>query len=143
MARRNPRHPRIDYSNGWFLVTVVAAGRRHHFGAVRDRQVILSAVGIHVSAAIDALADRTGTELDAWVVMPNHVHLIVHVQRRPLGVVIGGCKARAVRACRKAGVWKPATALWHVGYHDRSIRTGRGLDVARAYVLANPSRWSR
>ena len=81
-----------------------------------------------------------GIDLDALIVMPNHVHAIVILHRSaarrppPIPAVVGMAKARA---SRRAGF-----PIWQRGYHDRVIRDERELQAAREYVETNPLRWS-
>jgi len=82
-------------------------------------------------------------ELDEYVVMPNHVHLILALFGTALGVAVGGFKARVTRTVRLQGVWGPDRALWQRGNHDRLIRTPAELERARNYVRTNPLRWPR
>jgi len=143
MSRRNPRRTHVDYRHGWFLVTFVTAKRRHRLGSVHDGVVTHSPIGHIVADELRQLADLDGVVLDAWVVMPNHVHALLHVQDVALGAVIGRCKARSTRRCRSFDLWSPDAPLWHRGYHDRGVRTLASMQRVRAYIAANPRQWRR
>lgn len=74
----------------------------------------------------------------AWVVMPDHFHWLMQLQRGSLGEVIGGVKARCTHAVnRKTGRHGP---LWQTGYHDRAIRDGEDLEPIARYIINNPLR---
>jgi REP-associated tyrosine transposase len=79
-----------------------------------------------------------GIDVDsAFVVMPNHVHGIVWVRRRPtlpIPAVVGAFKGRASRLAGQP--------LWQRGYHDRIIRDETELEALRQYVTDNPIRWA-
>ncbi len=69
------RLPPANYHAGWFFVTLVAAGRRPCLGRVVGDAVRLSPAGVVVADewARTAIV-RPGVTLDAFVVMPDHVH---------------------------------------------------------------------
>jgi REP element-mobilizing transposase RayT len=95
--------------------------------------------------------------LDAWIVMPNHLHGIIVLPGAPpttalantlprgpkpasLGAAIGGFKSAVSRqvAARNLTLVKP---LWQRNYFERVIRNDRELAATRRYVADNPSRW--
>ena len=90
---------------------------------------------------IDAWKFHDGTEYDLydWVVMPNHVHLLI----RPyngilLGKIIGAWKGfTAKEISKKFGV---ASQVWMAGYWDRMIRDAKHFQMARDYILGNPEK---
>ena len=74
--------------------------------------------------------------LDAFVVMPNHVHGIVWLPgagHAPLPVVIGSFKSAVSRLA--------GGPLWQ-RFYDRVIRSDSGLRALRQYVTDNPLRWA-
>lgn len=136
--RWRPRRPirlgREAYVAGEpFLLTICTAGRQsllkpQHYG----RQVY---------EAILVAAEKTGATLWCAVVMPEHVHLLLHAPagRDPLDTA--ACfKRLATIAVRKAGY--KAESFWQRRIHDRGIRTNFGNDLGAAirYVLSNPVR---
>jgi len=68
-----------DYSQaGAYAVTLVSYGRETLFGEVVDGQMALNAVGEVIAATWRWLAVHYPyVTLDAWVVMPNHLHGII------------------------------------------------------------------
>ena len=94
-------------------------------------------------------------DLDAFVIMPNHVHGIVvlsdetnvgarhggHVAHSPsLSLVINKFKGAVTREARIRNLWD-ATQFWQANYYDRVIRNGQELDRIRAYIAHNPVAW--
>jgi len=69
------RLPEFDYSRGVFHVVLVTKNRAPWLGRVRGGQVELAAAGriVHDEWARTG-ALRAGVTLDAFVVMPDHVH---------------------------------------------------------------------
>ena len=77
--RRSIRLKGYDYSQaGAYFVTIVVKGRECVFGEIADGEMQLNELGRIVDSVWSELPDRyPETELDAFVVMPNHVHGIV------------------------------------------------------------------
>ena len=78
-------------------------------------------------------------ELDAFVVMPNHVHgILVLTEPRarhasPLHVVVSSFKAAASK--------RVGTALWQRNYFEHVIRGEKDLNRIRGYIEDNPRNW--
>jgi len=77
--RRSIRLPGYDYSRpGAYAVTVCAYLKRSVFGEIVEGEVILNEVGQMVQDTWEQIPGRyPGCGLDAFVVMPNHVHGII------------------------------------------------------------------
>lgn len=84
--RQSIRLPDFDYgSAGAYSVTIVTHGRECVFGDVVDGVMRVNDVGRIVDRVWRALPDRfPAISLDAFVVMPNHIHGIIWI--RPVGV---------------------------------------------------------
>jgi putative transposase len=81
--RKSRRLHSHDYSRtGVYFVTVYAFQGREHFGGIAEGSIALNAAG-HASDSIwKALPQRyPALRLDAFVVMPNHVHGIFFPER--------------------------------------------------------------
>jgi REP element-mobilizing transposase RayT len=77
--RTNPRHPTFDYrSHAAYFVTLCTHDRRCLFGTVRRGRTVLNACGrIAAREWTRSEAMRDEIVLDAFVVMPNHLHGII------------------------------------------------------------------
>lgn len=77
--RTNPRHPSFDYRRAAaYFVTICTQDRRHLFGRVRRGRMRLNEYGRIVVAEWERSEKmRDEVILDAFVVMPNHMHGIV------------------------------------------------------------------
>jgi len=86
----------------------------------------------------EALRLHDGAEyrLQAWVVMPNHVHLVVDVGDCPLSHLIRKWKGATARAANLA--LDRSGAFWEVDYFDTLIRDAKHLANAIRYVERNP-----
>ncbi|HVM90268.1 MAG TPA: transposase, partial [Verrucomicrobiae bacterium] len=85
--------------------------------------------------------------LDEWVIMPDHMHGIVHigscrgdVSSPRLGAVIAFFKYRSaaeVNRIRRSN----GAPVWQRSYHDRVIRDDGELHRIRLYIRENPQKW--
>ena len=93
--RRSIRLPDFDYAaNAAYFVTMVTHGRRCLFGRIADGRADLSRIGEIVRDEWRRTASvRPGVVLDEFVVMPNHVHGIMILEREAVsvGVALFGC----------------------------------------------------
>lgn len=97
--RRSVRLVGHDYRGGLYFVTICVAGRRRLFGEVVDGVVRLSPAGAIARDVWLATPDvRSGIVLDAFVVMPNHVHLLFGIV--PDGHGVGDIATVGVGATR-------------------------------------------
>lgn len=80
--------------------------------------------------------DGASYRLQAWCVMPNHVHLVVDVLNTPLSQLLklwkGGSARAANLALRRSG------RFWEREYFDTLIRDEEHLRKAIRYTEANP-----
>ncbi len=70
-----------DYSRaGLYFITICAHDRAHFFGEISAGEMKLSPIGEIVAEEWQKTPQiRSNVELDAWVVMPNHLHGIVGI----------------------------------------------------------------
>jgi putative transposase len=132
------------------------------FGEVIDGVVRPNEMGTIVQQTWDELPTHYhGIELDAFIVMPNHVHGIIILadqseRRHTIPEIVRGFKtfsARRVNERVRIGVhvgggFKPAlgpqtrTVRWQRGYYEYVIRNEKALNRIRAYIANNPARWT-
>ena len=80
--RKNIRLRDYDYSSpGAYMVTVCADRRLTDFGLLKDGSVVLSDIGRIIEKHwLDLPAHFPGVRLDAWVIMPDHLHGILRFE---------------------------------------------------------------
>ena len=170
--RRSIRLKGYDYTqSGVYFLTVVVQDRLCLFGNVVDQEMRPNEAGEMVRRLWERLPDRFPCiQLDAFVVMPNHIHgilvidspvgaLFVGTHRGApnptrattrvaptLGAVIGAYKSLTTRAYVKgvnAGPWPPfRKRLWQRNYYEHVVRNDASLAELRQYILNNPARWA-
>ncbi|HQW51717.1 MAG TPA: hypothetical protein PL082_06635 [Tepidiformaceae bacterium] len=162
VRKTSNRAPHFDYrSVGAYFLTVVTYQRQPIFGEVIDGRVALNAAGRLVAREWRTTEQRRrNLRLDDFVVMPNHVHGIIHITtelprprdadesdspplRSPshsVGAVMRGFKAATTAELNRLAEC-PGRPLWQANYHDRILRTEREVAAARRYIRMNPANW--
>lgn len=72
-----------DYgSNGLYFITICTQNREHYFGEIADGKMILSEIGILANKHWNEIPEHFPfVNLDEFVVMPNHVHGIIIIDK--------------------------------------------------------------
>lgn len=90
-------------------------------------------------------ADGSRYQLHAWVVMPNHVHVLVRQdQHHPLSGIVQSWKRHSSREIRRLGydvnrqAASPHAGIWQRDYWDRYIRNDRHFSAVEEYIHLNP-----
>ena len=82
--------------------------------------------------------DGSRYELLAWVIMPNHVHVLFKICSTPMSQVLETWKkhlaSKANRLLKRRG------AFWQADYWDTYMRDAKHEKTARKYVEANPAK---
>lgn len=67
-----------DYNGGIYFITICTAGMVHYFGEIEKEIMILSEIGKYVEENLTNITRHYPyCEIPLYVVMPNHIHLIV------------------------------------------------------------------
>jgi len=83
--RRSIRLKSYDYSQaGFYFVTICAKKNWCVFGEINNGQIQINDVGMMIKEQWQQLPRRfNGIILDAFIVMPNHIHGIIKIVRTP------------------------------------------------------------
>lgn len=168
--RKNPRLRGWDYgAGGTYFVTFCTSAHRPVLSSVRRGDpcgrppLVLTPLGECVAEAI-AL---TGVRVEHQVIMPNHVHLLLTLERAAtraaptgagtqadarvaptdsgpraaaeLGRLVGTVKSRSVHLAAGRGL--EAGRLWQRGYYDHIVRREDDFLRIWTYIDNNPLRW--
>lgn len=72
-----------DYNGGIYFVTICCAHKQHFFGKIISHELHLSEIGNITKATIEGFTKHfTDDELWNYVIMPNHIHLVIAVGTR-------------------------------------------------------------
>ena len=73
-----------DYNGGLYFVTVCTCQKLHYFGNIAENEIILSEIGKYTAKCIEEIpAHFSNAKIPLYVVMPNHIHLIVAIDNVP------------------------------------------------------------
>ena len=88
----------------------------------------------------DSLRFRHSAQYDlrAWVIMPNHVHLLFQVWEVPMSQLIDAWKGYTAKAANK--VLGRKGQFWQDGYWDTYMRDADHEARARRYIDNNPTK---
>ena len=112
-----------------YLVSAACYEHRALIGSA-ERRSELEAALIHGAAALE------GVQVDAWVVLPNHYHVLVECDFNMFRGWIGRLHNRkATQWNREDGT--PGRKVWY-RFLDRAIRSERHYYASLNYVHANP-----
>lgn len=149
--RRSIRLEGYDYAQvGAYFVTICAFHRENLFGEVENGEVKLNPFGKVVQRHWGDLSDHFPTlSLDAFVIMPNHVHGILvldgtragHRPAPTLADIVRGFKtfsAREINQMRRMS----DSPVWQRNYYDHIIRNETALERIRCYIAENPQQWA-
>lgn len=147
------RNGKINYRFGWFFVTFQVFENKSELGAIVGEYCVLNALGEAVKNLIETLPKfNHEVFVDAFVVMPNHVHLILKIEDRPtntehhLGKIIGKLKSLAAheyRLLKEKGLARDiGSKLWQANYWEKIVTSHEQLEAIRAYIVNNPKKWS-
>ena len=145
-----------DYTQpGAYFVTICTHQRRCLFGDVVGGEMRLNELGDFVWATWHDLPNHVPhVQLDAFVVMPNHVHGIIIIRdvgagsepapttkRHGLPEIVRQFKTFSARRInRRRGT--PGQPVWQRNYYEHIIRHEESLNRIRDYILTNPLRWN-
>ena len=107
---------------------------------------VLTPIGKIVEECILSLSlHNNGIWLDKYVIMPNHIHLLLRFvpaeggqSRPPLQKVMQSLKSVTTRKCWEFGISK----LWQRSFYDHVIRNETDYLKIWQYIEENPLRWS-
>jgi putative transposase len=152
LRRRSIRLRDYDYYQaGAYFVTICAHERERLFGYIDGSEMHLSEFGEIVKYCWDRLPEHfRGVELDAFTIMPNHIHLVLVLfdpdsaalvrRKSKLGTVIGSLKAATANRINKLRGTQGAP-VWQRNYHEHIVRNERELSAIRDYIAHNPENW--
>jgi putative transposase len=125
------RRGRTSLPNHLYLVTTVTHERVRIFGDFD--------AGCLASKALTSAKLWPDAKLLAWVLMPDHMHLLVELgERESLSLVMQRVKSVTASALRRH--LSLPTPVWQAAFHERALRRDEDIKSAARYLVANPLR---
>jgi putative transposase len=170
--RRSIRLKGYDYTQaGAYFITICTHERACLFGEGVDGELWLNDAGrIAERCWLDIPHHFPHTELDTFVVMPNHLHGIIWIVRDIVGNPVGAKNFLPLRSPLRNDATHPVlrspsntigsvvrgfkigitkwvrqntdiSAVWQRNYYEHIVRDDESLNRIRQYILDNPARW--
>ena len=174
-ARKNNRLKGYDYSQeGRYFITICVKDRRQMLGSIDSSEVVgahtvppnnvrLSDIGTVVDAAINSIGDAyEDVEVSKYVVMPNHIHIIIALNANNGETVNvsdnGGGSGSGSTLCSPTSNTAPSISrivkqykehvtkqigfsLWQKSFYDHIIRDESEYQAICQYIDSNPENW--
>lgn len=156
--RKANRLKRYDYATpGAYFVTVCTQDRRctlsripvgDGFPVPGIPAAQPTDAGRIVERCVHGLPDRyPGLRVEKYVIMPNHIHLIIRIGRceagapaPALGGVMGWFKYQTTREIN-AQTGAAGRRFWQRSFHDHVIRDETEYRLIGQYIDDNPAKW--
>jgi REP element-mobilizing transposase RayT len=158
--RKSNRLYGYDYTSGGdYFITICAHNRECWFGEIAEGKMILNDIGETGKKYLTSIPEHfPGTEIGEYVIMPNHVHLILvlndagtchgmSTQTQPnlnqfgkpvsgsVSVIINHYKSSVKRWCNKNHY---KYFQWQSRFHDHIIRNEASGRYISEYIKSNP-----
>ena len=155
--RKRMRLQGWDYSTeAAYFLTLCSKNKHSIFSRIVGRDILdaptvqLSQYGDLVQSALQYLSENTKSILvHNWVIMPNHVHILISVTNE--GMVAKGASGmsrptesivpRFISSLKRYTNKQSGQDLWQVSYYDHIIRDDEDFLRRWRYIDHNPSAW--
>ena len=151
-SRKNIRLREWDYgSDSFYHVTICTRDRKPLFGVVRNPDSSLASPFVELSDIGECCAQvlhdidlsSSCAHLFNYVVMPNHVHMLVWInpdgsRAVTLQSFVRFFKSSVTKRAKKAGF---CGDLWQKSYYETIIRDDAAFDAVWEYIENNPAKW--
>ena len=157
--RKHLRLREYDYSTpGAYFITFCTHGRRNTLsrivGAIHESpETELTGYGQVVDRVINSIPQHLNATVDRYVIMPNHVHLIVLINEEQRAIHESPLHTRSVisktvgyikmKASKQIHAGFGGEEIWQRGYYDHVIRNRSDYEMIAKYIYENPIRWER
>ena len=157
--RKATRLKNFDYSTpGAYFVTVCTHNRKctlsRVVGAIHESpEIQLTEYGKIVDRLINTIPQQSLATIDRYVIMPNHIHLVIMITdsdelrairesplrgRSIISKTIGYIKMNASKEIHNR---YGNEMVWQRGFHDHIIRNRNDYEKISKYIYENPIIW--
>ena len=137
MAKSRRLHDYDYSSNGAYFITICTKNKQHLLCSIQAPLREDKAPTVHMSAlgtiTEDAILKIPGIE--KYVIMPNHVHLIIRQEG-------GNSVSSKIRLMKSVVTAKAKQAIWQDLFYDHVIRDELDYQIKWKYIDDNPAKWS-
>ena len=153
--RKNTRLKDYDYSqNGAYFITICTQDKKHLLGEIVGEENLdepsvgancvrpqLSSSEQMVENEIATLSKiYEGVAVDKFVIMPNHIHMILVIDCEGGRTQFVPTTSRIVKQFKGIITKQIGTSIWQRSYHDHIIRNENEYQEIWQYIDGNPAR---
>ncbi len=138
MDRKKLRLSGFDYStNGAYFVTLCTINRKCILSSIRKSgnysypEVKLTDIGLIVKKYMNNIPGITN-----YVIMPNHIHLIVEKEN-----ILNSVLSNDIRSFKTLVTKEVGFQIWQSSFYDHIIRDDYDYNVHLQYINDNPIKW--
>ena len=136
--RKHPRLKQYDYATpNYYFITICTKNKQCIFGSPAK----LNRCGkIAEDGILNIEKHFANVKVDKYVVMPNHVHMILILLPGSAGVpvIVGQYKSFVTKQIHSI---VPDKKVWQTSFHDHVVRDQADYERIWIYIDANPARW--
>ena len=144
-TRKAPRQPAHDYSrDSIYFVTLCTMNRSCILGDVTNEgRMVLSPIGETAAETLSEIPNHSqAVRLYDYVVMPNHVHMLLGMETGGIYPAPTMTDIRLVIGMYKAAVSrKLGFSIWQRSFHDHVVRSYDDFKRISEYIRRNPEKW--
>ena len=166
--KKSTRLLHYNYSEpGTYFITICTLNHNNFFGKIINGIIEYSKAGlIAKNELLNTIIIRKNILIDYWVIMPNHIHLLITIKYRqvetPRGAslpenspdkfhkmsskskqeipaVINQYKSRVTNICRRNRIF----FAWQSRYFDEIIKDDKQLIFVQQYIKNNINNWQK
>ena len=147
--RKKNRLENYDYSqNGAYFITICTEERKCLLASVVGASIArpacgrLTELGDIIKDAIEQIAKHyPDIQVTKYVIMPNHVHLLLMIDTLPGRPMVAPTVSRVIQQMKGYVTKCIGRSLFQKSFHDRIIRSDAEYDMIWEYIDTNPLRW--
>lgn len=149
--RKQIRLREFEYdSNGAYFITFCTKDRKKVLSEVvvgttigRPPEVVLTEYGRVVEEAILTISQKYPTvNVDHYVIMPNHVHLLLFLFTDDGRPMVVPTVSRIIQQLKGYITKRIGHSIWQSRFYDRVIRNYREYNDTWLYIDNNPAHWA-
>ncbi len=128
-----PKLRHFDHLNSARFFTFTCHRRVPHLNSPEPRDIVVKHLGI--------MRERTGTRIFGFVLMPEHIHLVLHPRDSiELGRAIGFLKSESAKEIKRVQNLSVEQTIWQPRGFDHNCRTREAVLNMIQYCHNNPVR---
>ena len=142
LQRKSNRISGYDYNqNGAYFVTICTRERRRILSEIVGDDVYI------VPKPYGIIAEKyicNAPEIEKYVIMPDHIHMIIRLDNGPMWASAPTAKNRVasiVRSIKTLTTKEIGESVFQRSYYDHVIRNQRDYDEIWQYIENNPRKW--